>query len=143
MPPIQYLVGALFLLSAPSTGVLSLLDIGSRWGSGSPTTARSSHATRTTNTASIRTMRFSGQPVQILGMNLDENEKDARFVVEQMEIRYPTLRAIGLPEKYHVGGIPHLVILDREGKIADIHIGYAPTLKERVSQSIREILERK
>lgn len=85
---------------------------------------------------------FRGQPVQILGMNLDENESDARFVVEQMGIRYPTVRALGLAEKYHVGGIPHLVILDREGKVVDIHIGYAPMLKERVSNSIKQILNR-
>jgi thiol-disulfide isomerase/thioredoxin len=86
---------------------------------------------------------FKAQPVQILGMNLDEDENDARLVVEQMGISYPTVRAIGLTEGYHVGGIPHVVILDREGKIADIHIGYAPTLRERLSQSVRAILDRK
>jgi thiol-disulfide isomerase/thioredoxin len=85
---------------------------------------------------------FKGQPVQILGMSLDSDEKDARLVVEQMGITYPVVRAIGLSEGY-VAGIPHLVILDREGKIADVHIGYAPTLKERLSQSIRQILNRK
>jgi thiol-disulfide isomerase/thioredoxin len=86
---------------------------------------------------------FNGQPFQLLGMSLDEDEKNARLVVEEMGINYPTVRAIGLSEGYKVGGIPHLVILDQEGKIADIHVGYAPTLKERVSKTVKELLERK
>ncbi|MHC5537953.1 TlpA family protein disulfide reductase [Singulisphaera rosea] len=86
---------------------------------------------------------FEGRPVQLLGMSLDEKEEDARLVVEQMRITYPTVRAAGLSEGYKVGGIPHLVILDQEGRIADIHIGYAPMLKERVTKSVRKLLDRK
>lgn len=43
---------------------------------------------------------FRDQPVSVLGMSIDEDEKDARAVIEAMSLRYPTIRAGGLPEKF-------------------------------------------
>lgn len=86
---------------------------------------------------------FKTEPVAVLGMNTDQVEKDAQFVVDEMKLNYPTLKATGVPEKYHVRGFPTLVIIDQDGKIADIHVGYSPTLREDVSQSVKKLLSRK
>ncbi|MDR3638770.1 MAG: TlpA disulfide reductase family protein [Isosphaeraceae bacterium] len=86
---------------------------------------------------------FKGEPVAVLGMNTDKDEKDARLVVEEMGLTYPTLKAEGLPEKYHVRGFPTLIIIDQEGKVADVHVGYSPTLREEVSKSVKSLLSRK
>ncbi len=83
---------------------------------------------------------FKGEPVAILGMNTDRDEKNARFVVDEMGLNYPTLKAEGLPEKYHVRGFPTLIIIDQEGKVADIHVGYSPTLRDEVSRSVKSLL---
>jgi thiol-disulfide isomerase/thioredoxin len=85
---------------------------------------------------------FKGQPVAILGMNTDRNEKDARFVIDAMNLNYPTLKAEGLPEKFGVQGFPTLVIIDQSGTVRDLHVGYSPTLREEVGKTIRELLKK-
>ena len=60
---------------------------------------------------------YQGQPVEIFGMNTDDDEADVRFVVERLGLTYPTLKADGLPEKYGVRGFPTLVIIDPSGVV--------------------------
>ena len=86
---------------------------------------------------------FKGEPVVVLGMNTDRQEKDAKFVVDEMGLNYPTLKAEGLPEKYKVRGFPTLIIIDQDGKVADVHVGYSPKLREEVSRSVKNLLSRK
>jgi peroxiredoxin len=83
---------------------------------------------------------FRNEPVVVLGMNTDPKEEDAKFVVEKMGIRYPVLKAEGLPQKYHVSAFPTLIIIDAKGDIRDLHVGYSATLREDVSATIRKLL---
>ena len=85
---------------------------------------------------------FKGQPVAVLGMNTDREEKDAKFVVDEMGLNYPVLKAQGVPEKYHVRGFPTLIIIDQEGKVADVHVGYSPTLRDEVAKAVKGLLAR-
>ena len=85
--------------------------------------------------------RFADEPVVVLGMNTDSDEEDALLVIEKMNLRYSNLKADGLPEKYNVRGFPTLIILDQEGRIHDLHVGYSPTLFEEVEASIAELLQ--
>jgi len=86
---------------------------------------------------------FKDQPVVVLGMNTDRKEEDAKFVVDAMKLNYPALKAEGLPEKYHVRGFPTLFVIDQAGKVADIHVGYSPTLRDEVSKTVKGLLARK
>jgi peroxiredoxin len=83
---------------------------------------------------------FRDQPVSVLGMSIDEDEKDARAVIEAMELRYPTIRAAALPERFGVQGYPTLVVIDPRGKIREVHVGYSPRLFDDISGLIRELL---
>lgn len=83
---------------------------------------------------------YQGRPVVVLGMNTDQNQADAELVVEKMRLTYANLKADGLPEKYGVRGFPTLIIIDQEGKVHDIHVGYSPDLAEKVSQTVDELL---
>lgn len=85
--------------------------------------------------------QFAGRPVAILGMNTDRVEEDARFVCEAMDLKYATLlRAEELPEKYGVQGFPTLIVIDPEGIVRDVHVGYSPTLRADVAKVIEEHL---
>ncbi len=84
---------------------------------------------------------FKGQPVVVFGMNTDRNLEDAKFVVEKMGLNYTNLKAEGLPEKYQVRGFPTLIIIDRDGVVRDLHVGYSPTLKEEVTRSVEKLLK--
>jgi thiol-disulfide isomerase/thioredoxin len=83
---------------------------------------------------------FAGKPVAIFGMNTDRKEADARFVIEKMGLKYPTLKAEGLPEKFGVQGFPTLILIDPQGRVHDVHVGYTPTLRQDLGKQIRELL---
>lgn len=84
---------------------------------------------------------FADRPVVVFGMNTDKKDEDAEFVVEKMQLNYKNLKADGLPKKYKVSGFPTLIIVDPEGIVQDIHVGYSPKLKEQVVESVERILK--
>lgn len=86
---------------------------------------------------------FRDEPVAVLGMTIDEDEKDARIVVEAMGLKYPAIKAAGIPPKYGVDGYPTLVVVDKVGKVREIHVGYSPHLYDELSEQIRTLLAEK
>jgi peroxiredoxin len=86
---------------------------------------------------------FQGQPVAVLAMCTDPDEKDARLVADKMKLTYPVLRAQGVPEKYKVQGFPTLIVIDPEGTVREFHVGYSPTLRDDVAKVIRGLLTKK
>ncbi len=84
--------------------------------------------------------QFAGRPVVVLGMNTDSNEDDAKLVADVMGLKYATLRASGIPEKYGVRGFPTLILIDRDGKVSDVHVGYSPTLHADLAKEIEGLL---
>ena len=83
---------------------------------------------------------FKNEPVAVLGMNNDQDEKDAKFVVDAMQLTYPVLKGTEIPAKYHVHGFPTLIIIDQDGKVHDVHIGYSKTLRADVGKTIKDLL---
>jgi thiol-disulfide isomerase/thioredoxin len=83
---------------------------------------------------------FQGRPVEVFGMNTDREEENARFVSEKMALSYPTLKAEGLTERYGVQGFPTLLIIDQDGVVRDIHVGYSPTLAKSVIATVEKLL---
>lgn len=79
---------------------------------------------------------YRDKPVAVLGMNTDQEAQDAQFVVDQLKLNYPTLKATGLPEKYGIQGFPTLIIIDPDGVVRLRHVGYSSTLRDDL---IREI----
>ncbi len=86
---------------------------------------------------------FQGQPVAVLAMCTDRDEKDARLVADKMKLTYPVLRAQGVPEKYQVQGFPTLIVIDPEGAVRVFHVGYSPTLHDDVAKVIRGLLAKR
>jgi thiol-disulfide isomerase/thioredoxin len=84
--------------------------------------------------------QYRGKPVAVFGMNNDRKEEDAKFVVEKMALEYPVLRSDLLPAKYGVNGFPTLIVIDQQGKIADVHIGYSDHLFEDVKATVDRLL---
>jgi thiol-disulfide isomerase/thioredoxin len=83
---------------------------------------------------------YRGRPVAVFGMNNDREENDAKFVAREMQLEYPVLRSEDLPAKYAVQGFPTLIIVDQQGNIADIHVGYSPELYAQVTAVVDQLL---
>jgi len=86
---------------------------------------------------------FQSEPVAVLGMTIDEDDKDSRIVIDAMGITYPTIKAIGIPEKYGVTAYPTLIVIDPMGKVRKIHIGYSPRLFDELSVFIKGLIAEK
>jgi thiol-disulfide isomerase/thioredoxin len=90
---------------------------------------------------------FKGQNVAILGINLDEDDDDAEFVIDQMKLNYPTLKNgpldEGIDAKYDVKSGPTLVLIDTQGIVRRIYDGYSPTLRVDLGEEIRKLLAEK
>jgi thiol-disulfide isomerase/thioredoxin len=84
---------------------------------------------------------FKDRPVVVFGMNTDSKDEDAKFVVEKMGLNYATLKAEKLPDKFKVQAFPTLLIIDQEGVVRGLHVGYSPTLKEDVVREIEKLLK--
>jgi thiol-disulfide isomerase/thioredoxin len=83
---------------------------------------------------------FKNKPVAILGMNTDRQINDARFVVDKLQLNYVTLRAEGIPERYHVQGFPTLILIDQKGIVRGRHVGFSPTLREDIAKQVNALL---
>lgn len=84
---------------------------------------------------------FKNEPFVILGMNSDEDEKDARFVADKMHLNYATtLHGPKIPDKYGVHAFPTFILIDRAGIARDVTDGYSPHLREELDQAVRKLL---
>lgn len=92
---------------------------------------------------------FKGKDVVILGVNIDEDPEDARFVIKRFKLNYPSLDFAKLSTEKNrhpllswTFGYPTLLVIDKEGKLADIHVGYSPVLRQEVTESIKKAMTR-
>lgn len=83
---------------------------------------------------------FKNDPVVVLGMNTDEDLKDAQSIVDRMGLSYNNLRAIGVSEKYGVDGFPTVILIDALGTIRAVHVGYSADLREELGRDVRKFL---
>lgn len=84
--------------------------------------------------------QFRGRPVVILGINIDQKDEDARFVMNKLQLNYLTLHGNGIPDKYGVQGYPTFIVIDQKGIVRARHVGYSPTLHDDMAKSISNLL---
>jgi peroxiredoxin len=86
---------------------------------------------------------FKNQPVAVMGMNVDQLDDDARFVVNAQKLNYPTLKST-FPEaraKFGVQGYPTLIVIDQQGVVRDVQVGYSPSLRDDVEKAVNKLLK--
>ena len=84
--------------------------------------------------------QFRGQPVAFLGMNDDQRDSDARFVVNKMQLNFLTLHGTSVTEKYRVDSFPTFIVIDQKGIVRVRHFGYSPTFHQEMAESISNLL---
>ncbi len=88
----------------------------------------------------VQWQQQSGQRgLQIVGVSLDDDPAAARKITAKFHVNYPVL--MGTPEiadRYSILGLPEIVLIGRDGKIAEIHTGEESP--EKLRQSIERLL---
>ena len=85
---------------------------------------------------------YKNRGVVVLGMNVDSDEKDPAFVIDKMALDYPTLKtSFDFAKNYGVHGYPTLVIIDQQGIIRKLYIGYSPDLRKTVGDTLDTLLK--
>ncbi len=84
--------------------------------------------------------KYKDKPFVLLGMNVDKEEIDARFVIDKMQLKYTNLFARDIAKDYDVKGYPTFFIIDQDGIIRDMHVGWSPDLADQISETVDELL---
>ncbi len=75
---------------------------------------------------------FKDGGVAIIGVNTDKERADAIFVLQRMSLPYVNLSGRDLIKKYDIASYPTFVIIDKNGLVRRILIGYEPLLDEKL-----------
>lgn len=83
---------------------------------------------------------FKDKPVVVFGINVDKKIEDALFVIKKIEPAYTNLKGRDLIKKYGIEGYPTIVIIDQNGFVRRIQVGYEPNLYNKLIEMIGVLL---
>jgi thiol-disulfide isomerase/thioredoxin len=84
---------------------------------------------------------FKDKPVEIIGMNVDADPRDAQFVIDTMRLPYLNVKAADIVKSYPFAGGPTLIFVDRDGAIRDRIAGYDALGYEEIKDKINALLK--
>jgi len=78
----------------------------------------------------------------VLGMNLGEPAETVRNFVQQNKLTFRVLLDTQgkAAEAYDVEGIPHVVLIDHQGRVRETQSGYAPGMEKQLREKIERLL---
>lgn len=86
--------------------------------------------------------RKYGNQIQLLAINASDDLETARNYKQDQGMTWPMLLDSnnGVSNKFNVDGIPHFVLIDKNGNAKFIQSGYNPSLESILSSKINELL---
>ena len=83
---------------------------------------------------------FSGRGVEILAVNLGEDLEQIEGFLDENGYTFPVVadEDLAIAELFGVSGIPAQVVVNREGLVESIQVGYSPG----IGDDLRQLLER-
>jgi thiol-disulfide isomerase/thioredoxin len=84
--------------------------------------------------------RFKGRPVKVLGVNTDKDRTDALLVIQKMRPTYNNLSGRDLIKKYGVTNYPTFIVIDQNGLVRRILVGYETDLADKLVEIIESLL---
>ncbi len=79
----------------------------------------------------------------LLGVDVEEDSSAAIKWLKEVKVSFPILfdNENIVTERYHVSAMPTTVIIDRDGNIRYIHLGYTPGIEKTYQQQVRALLK--
>ena len=88
------------------------------------------------------TTKLREKGVAFYAVNEREDEKTIRDFLTQKKMKFPVAldRDAKVGELYGVEGIPQTVIIDKQGVVQAVHVGFSPNLKQRLSSELEALI---
>jgi peroxiredoxin len=79
----------------------------------------------------------------LLGVNVDEDPRQALGLAQRMGLKFPVLLDGDkkVSKLYDLGSMPSTVVIDRDGRVRHIHLGYREGLEDTYEKQIRELVK--
>lgn len=86
--------------------------------------------------------QFSDEPVQFLAISIDVVEEDAWDFLKRYSVDYPVVIDTegDIARMFAVDGMPSGYLLDAEGRVREIHIGFRRGDELKLAESIKKML---
>ncbi len=79
----------------------------------------------------------------LLGVNIDEDPRLATSIAQRMGLKFPILldsdKAVA--KRYDLGTMPSTVLIDRDGRVRQVHLGYRDGLELTYEKQVRDLLK--
>ncbi len=87
--------------------------------------------------------KYKGSGFQLLGVNIDEDPRQAQTLATKLGLRFPVLldSEKKVSKLYDLSTMPSTVLIDRNGRVRYIHRGYRDGYEETYEKQIRELLK--
>lgn len=80
--------------------------------------------------------------LQVIGVNLDENSEDAKAFLTNYPVEFPVAKDTGeqCARNFDVKAMPSSYVVDRNGIVRHIHLGFRPGEAEDVRKLVEQLL---
>jgi thiol-disulfide isomerase/thioredoxin len=87
--------------------------------------------------------KYRGAGFTLLGLNIDEDARNAAGLASKLGLRFPVLLDSDkkVSRMYDLGTMPSTVLIDRDGRVRFIHLGYQDGYELTYDKQIRELLK--
>ena len=89
--------------------------------------------------------QYQTQGLEVVGVNLDENKEDALAFLQKYPVKFTLAQNEDgqCPVSFDVQAMPSSYIIDRQGKVRHIQLGFHASETETVHQKLKQLLEEK
>lgn len=86
--------------------------------------------------------RYERVGFNLLGVNIDDDSRKAMKMIEELGVNFPVLfdSRKEVSRLYEVDAMPVTVLIDREGNVRYVHLGYKPGYEEKYLDQVRSLL---
>ncbi|MCZ6854432.1 MAG: TlpA disulfide reductase family protein [Gammaproteobacteria bacterium] len=86
--------------------------------------------------------RYQDTGFTVLGVNVEGEEKPAREIVDKTKVTFPVLidKDQRVSDLYDLKAMPSTVVVDRDGVIRYIHLGYKPGDESKYVEVVKKLI---
>ena len=89
--------------------------------------------------------KYGQQGLEVLAINLDGNLADAKKFLQENPAKFKTIydTKAQTPKLLGVKGMPTSYLIDRQGRVVSVHVGFNPAKKSELESELKRVLEKK